>query len=197
MIRHSAGGGSSDGSQSGLDPTQGRCARTPYPPEQVITAYVKVLQELAALKRVARLLRMFGLAFASIFSMGLLMRGSRGVGWLLAGSALLLAGSANASGKAGVRADIFISLTREAKEIYVAGITDALDEAGMLDCPPGTSYRQVITLAEAYIYKNRKLADSMWAATAVMQALKESNRSRVGNAPGSAPSSAQPSRRPF
>jgi hypothetical protein len=110
---------------------------------------------------------------------------------------LLIAGSANAGGKAGVRADVFINLTREAQEIYVAGITDALDEAGMLDCPSGTSYSQVITLTEAYIYKNRKQAASMWAATAVMHALRESSCARVGKAPGSAPSSPQPSRRPF
>jgi hypothetical protein len=62
--------------------------------------------------------------------------------------ALLMAVSANAADKAGVRADVFIGLDRKAKEIYVAGITDALDEAGMLDCPLGTSYSQVITLAD-------------------------------------------------
>jgi hypothetical protein len=54
----------------------------------------------------------------------------------------IMTGSANAADKAGVRADVFVGLSREAKEIYVAGITDALDEAGMLDCPPGTSYSQ-------------------------------------------------------
>lgn len=112
------------------------------------------------------------------------------------GPVLLIAGLAYAGGKAGVRADIFISLSHEAKEIYVAGITDALDEAGMLDCPPGTSYNQIITLTDAHIYKNRKQAASMWAAAAVMQALKESNCARVGKAPGSAPTSPQPSRRP-
>lgn len=104
----------------------------------------------------------------------------------------IMTGSANAADKAGVRADVFVGLSREAKEIYVAGITDALDEAGMLDCPPGTSYSQVITLAEAYIYKNRKRADSMWAATAVMQALRESSCAGVGRTP-----SPPPSRRPF
>lgn len=121
----------------------------------------------------------------------------RRLGWLVVGPAVLMAGSADAAGKAGVRADVFIGLDREAKEIYVAGITDALDEAGMLDCPPGTSYSQVITLAEAYIYKNRKQAASMWAATAVMQALRESSCARVGRAPSAAPPSPQPSRRPF
>lgn len=88
-----------------------------------------------------------------------------------------------AGGKAGVRADVFLALNRESKEIYVAGITDALDEAGMLDCPPGTSYSQIITLAEAYIYKNRQKASTMWAATAVMDALKESRCARVGKRP--------------
>jgi hypothetical protein len=109
--------------------------------------------------------------------------------FVLASSAI-----AHAGGKAGVRADVFIGLVQEAKEIYVAGITDALDEAGMLDCPPGTSYSQVITLADAYIYKNRKQAASTWAATAVMHALKESGCGRVGKA---SPSNPQPSRRPF
>jgi hypothetical protein len=106
--------------------------------------------------------------------------------------ALLMAVSANAADKAGVRADVFIGLDREAKQIYIAGITDALDEAGMLDCPPGTSYSQVITLAEAYIYKNRRQAASMWAATAVMQALRDSSCAKVGRAP-----TPQPPRRPF
>lgn len=103
----------------------------------------------------------------------------------------------DAGGKAGVRADVFVGLDRESKEIYVAGITDALDEAGMLDCPPGTSYTQVITLADAYIYKNRKQASSMWAATAVMQALRDSNCARVGKSATSAPPSSPPSRRPY
>ena len=113
--------------------------------------------------------------------------------WLLA----MTADSVDAGGKAGVRADVFVGLTQQAKEIYVAGITDALDEAGMLDCPPGTSYTQVITLADAYIYKNRKQASSMWAATAVMQALRESNCARVGKSATSAPPSTPPSRRSF
>jgi hypothetical protein len=109
----------------------------------------------------------------------------------------LVGASANAGGKAGVRADVFINLSQEGKEIYVAGITDALDEAGMLDCPSGTSYHQVITLTEAYIYKNPKQAASMWAAVAVMQALRDSNCGRVGKAPVSTPSSPPPSRRQF
>ena len=44
---------------------------------------------------------------------------------------------------------MFLSLTATGQEIYVAGITDALDAAGMLKCPPGTSYDQVITLTSA------------------------------------------------
>ena len=78
------------------------------------------------------------------------------------------------AGKSGVTASTFLSLTATAKELYVAGITDALDEAGLLRCPEGTSYAQVITLAEAAIYKARERADKTWAAAAVMQALKES-----------------------
>jgi hypothetical protein len=46
--------------------------------------------------------------------------------------------------------------------------------AGLLECPAGTTYSQIITLAEAYIYKNREKAGEMWAAIAVMDALKES-----------------------
>jgi hypothetical protein len=125
------------------------------------------------------------------------IRGQCRFGWLVVGVAVLMVGSATASGKAGVRADVFVGLDRETKEIYVAGITDALDEARMLDCPPGTSYRQVITLAEAYIYKNRKQAASMWAATAVMQALRDSSCARVGKAPSPPPPSPPPPRRQY
>src|SRR5262249_61900612 len=57
------------------------------------------------------------------------------------------------AGKSGITARTFLSLTRTAQELYVAGITDALDEAGLLRCPDGTSYAQVITLAEASIYR--------------------------------------------
>jgi hypothetical protein len=76
--------------------------------------------------------------------------------------------------KAGITASRFLDLTATAQEIYIAGITDALDEANLLHCPAGTSYRQVISLTEAYIYKNRERADDIWAAKAVIQALKES-----------------------
>src|SRR5207247_988115 len=77
------------------------------------------------------------------------------------------------TGKSGITARTFLSLTRTGQELYVAGITDALDEAGLLRCPDGTSYAQVITLAEASIYRTRDRADSTWAAAAVMAALKE------------------------
>jgi hypothetical protein len=86
---------------------------------------------------------------------------------------LALAGAAQAQ-KVGVVASTFLGLSTAAQELYIAGITDALDAAGMLSCPAGTSYRQIISLAEAYIYRNREKADSMWAASAVIEGLKQS-----------------------
>jgi len=62
---------------------------------------------------------------------------------------VLLIAAPVAAGKAGLTARMFLSLTATGQEIYVAGITDALDAAGMLKCPPGTSYDQVITLTSA------------------------------------------------
>jgi hypothetical protein len=76
--------------------------------------------------------------------------------------------------KAGITASRFPDLTSAAQELYIAGITDALDEADLLHCPAGTSYRQVISLTEAYVYKIRERAGEIYAAKAVMQALKDS-----------------------
>lgn len=58
---------------------------------------------------------------------------------VLVGTTILIGSSHAASQKAGITASRFLDLTSSVQEIYIAGITDALDEADLLHCPAGVS----------------------------------------------------------
>ena len=84
--------------------------------------------------------------------------------------ALTVATQAEAADKFGVTARGFLAMTQENKMLYTAGVTDALAIMGV-SCPiPVPTYGEIISLAEAQIWRSYAKAEEIWAATAIMAA---------------------------